>query len=188
MLGAISQALVVETLAAASVGAAIAAICAVHLNSSPRSPGVAGGPEDSTDASIRRQTSASRIQRSYRKHRDVREDTLGFTLRKQKAPKALQLALKLWNTGEERPAGGLTVQEKHELLSKIRKDGASPSLRGLFGHSVLSRVANLGKGITEADNPMLLAQHQWLEATDRRHRYGAYLYGACCVLRASVIH
>ena len=40
-------------------------------------------------------------------------------------------------------------------------------LGGEFGRSVLWRVANLGKGINETETPMLLAQHQWLESTDR---------------------
>ena len=28
----------------------------------------------------------------------------------------------------------------------------------------------------QTETPMLLAQHQWLEATDTMHRYGAYLF------------
>lgn len=49
-------------------------------------------------------------------------------------------------------------------------------MHGAFGQSVLGRLSNLGKGIEQTDNPMLLAQHQWLEATDTRHRYGSGLF------------
>ena len=59
--------------------------------------------------------------------------------------------------------GGRLKWEKHDILSNMRSKGHHASMRGEFAHSVLSRVANLGRGISHADHPMLLAQHQWLE-------------------------
>jgi hypothetical protein len=109
-----------------------------------------------------------------RTHR--REAELGLCLRKKGCSDPLQNVLHLWGTGEERPAGNLTVAEKHALLEEARSKGEGLSLNSSFGRSVISRVANLGKGIADTDNPMLLAQHQWLESTDHRHRYGAHLF------------
>ena len=126
-------------------------------------------------------TAVKMIQRNYRGYRDMRETELGFSLRKTNSTtegscRLLDNVLKLIGTGVERPSGHLTTREKQALLRKARKEGTGVHLRGKFGQSVLARVANLGKGISEAENPMLLAQHQWLEATDQRHRYGASLF------------
>jgi hypothetical protein len=118
----------------------------------------------------------SMIQRNYRGYRDMRESELGFMLRKKDSKSAVNQILKLWGTGEERPSGAVTVAEQHRILEAARAGGGGVTMRSGFGHSVLGRVANLGKGITETENPMLLAQHQWLESTDERHRYGCMLF------------
>jgi hypothetical protein len=119
-----------------------------------------------------------RLQRAWRGYRDMREGELGWALRKtsSKGPSGpLETVLSLWGAPKQSPAGDLSVEDKHELLAQARAS-CGVSMRGEFGRSVIRRVANLGKGILETDNPMLLAQHQWLECTDRRHRYGAYLF------------
>ena len=111
---------------------------------------------------------------------------LGFSVHKDHPDSAFHSVLNLWSTGEERPSGTLSVSEKHRILSEIRtKPGRSFSMRGEWGHSVLTRVANLGKGVSHTDHPMLLAQHQWLEATDEKHRYGAMLFEYFAVWAAS---
>ena len=127
-----------------------------------------------------------KVQRTWRGYRDMREAELGWVLRKKGSGGSTPLlsVLNLWGTGEERPAGNLTVEEKHTLLEEARASGGV-SLKGEFGKSIISRVANLGKGIAETENPMLLAQHQWLESTDRRHRYGAYLFDYYAVWAAA---
>lgn len=120
-----------------------------------------------------------RVQRAWRGYRDMREAELGWVLRKtgsQGPSGPLDTVLRLWGAPEKHPSGDLSVEDKHELLSQARASGSGMSMRGDFGRSVIRRVANLGRGILETENPMLLAQHQWLECTDRRHRYGAYLF------------
>lgn len=118
-----------------------------------------------------------KVQRAWRGYRDMREAELGWSLRKtsSQGPTPLQTVLSLWGAPENSPAGDLSVEDKHELLVKARAS-SGVSMRSEFGRSVIRRVSNLGRGILETDNPMLLAQHQWLECTDRRHRYGAYLF------------
>lgn len=118
-----------------------------------------------------------KVQRAWRRHRDTRERELGFVLRKTntQGAKPLQTVLNLWAAEGRDSVGDLGADKTHELLEKARAS-SGVNLSGDFGRSVITRVALIGRGILETDNPMLLAQHQWLEATDRRHRYGAYLF------------
>lgn len=122
---------------------------------------------------------ATTLQRQYRRYRDARERMLGLSLRRKED--VLNHVLWVWGIMERRTMDSgylkpINAAEKHAILKDAREGKNGASVGGALWHGVLSSVASVAKDHTKTPNPLLLVQHQWLEAVDERHRYGAYLF------------
>eukprot|EP01052_Picozoa_sp_SAG31_P017266 SAG31_NODE_1174_length_9538_cov_3.152453_7_plen_261_part_00 len=68
-------------------------------------------------------------------------------------------------------------QEIHERIEAARKDsGLGRGTSKMVWKLLAAKTAVLVQNVMQTDHPMLLQQHQWLEATDPKHRYGTELF------------
>ena len=99
----------------------------------------------------------------------------------QREARGLILCKKSWSATRRSTALGTGIfqdeRHAHEMRVLARegtaesKEGAKVALRA----NVLAKLQNLTKGFSQCGHPMLLSQAQWIEATDRKHRYGGHL-------------